>query len=165
MFINKSKEGKNNVCGEQISKIRKNMKISQRKLADRLQIAGLDVDKNAVQRMESGQRFITDIEMVYLAKVLNCSFEDLLGLKAGDELWNIFNSLIKSKKTAFCRLFTKLEKWFIKTRKNLMKKQTLNLIYNYIVSPFVVWRLKEKYKLSEKTFHKIFSWHPKTYIK
>ena len=86
MFINKGKEGKNNVCGEQISKIRKNMKISQRKLADRLQIAGLDVDKNAVQRMESGQRFITDIEMVYLAKVLNCSFEDLLGLKAGDEL-------------------------------------------------------------------------------
>ena len=86
MFINKTREGKNNVCGEQIAKLRKGMKISQRKLADKLQIAGLDVDKNAVQRMESGQRFITDIEMVYLAKVLNCTFEDLIGLKAGDDL-------------------------------------------------------------------------------
>ncbi|MBQ7373714.1 MAG: helix-turn-helix transcriptional regulator [Clostridia bacterium] len=86
MFINKTRDGKNNVCGEQIAKLRKEMKISQRKLADKLQIAGLDVDKNAVQRMESGQRFITDIEVVYLVKVLKCSFEDLFDLKAGDDL-------------------------------------------------------------------------------
>ena len=35
-------------------------------LADRLQRSGLDADKNAVQRIESGQRFVTDIELVYL---------------------------------------------------------------------------------------------------
>ncbi len=35
-------------------------------LADRLQRSGLDTDKNAVQRIESGQRFVTDIELVYL---------------------------------------------------------------------------------------------------
>ncbi len=81
MFINKSKDGKNNICGKQISNIRKGMKLSQRKLADNLQIAGLDVDKNAIQRMESGQRFITDIELVYIAQVLNCSVQKLLGLE------------------------------------------------------------------------------------
>ena len=86
MFINKTRDGKNNVCGEQIARLRKAMKISQRKLADKLQIAGLDVDKNAVQRMESGQRFITDIEIIYLAQALNSSFEELLGLKAGENL-------------------------------------------------------------------------------
>ena len=32
--------------------------------------------------MEAGKRFITDIELVYLARVLNVSYEDLLA--AGD---------------------------------------------------------------------------------
>ena len=81
MFINKAKEGKNNVSGVNIAKLRKAMNISQRQLADKLQIAGLDVEKNAVQRMESGQRFITDIELIYLVQVLNTTLDELLGLK------------------------------------------------------------------------------------
>ena len=43
-----------------------------------LQIQGLDLDKNAVQRIESGQRFVTDIELRILAKVLNVSYQQLL---------------------------------------------------------------------------------------
>ena len=77
MFINKTKSGRNNICGINIAKFRKECKLSQKKLADRLQLAGLDVDKNAVQRMESGQRFITDIEIVFLARVLEKSIADL----------------------------------------------------------------------------------------
>ena len=77
MFINKTADGKNNVCGAKIAQYRKEMKISQRQLADKLQIIGLDVDKNAVQRMESGQRFITDIELTYLAKALNKTVSEL----------------------------------------------------------------------------------------
>ena len=79
MFINKTRDGKNNVCGVNIYKYRKELGISQRELADRLQLSGLDIDKNAVQRMESGQRFITDIEVVCIAKVLGCGYADLLG--------------------------------------------------------------------------------------
>ncbi len=78
MFINKNYDNKNNICGKNIVKFRKEIGISQRKLADRLQIAGLDVDKNAIQRIESGQRFVTDIEIVTLSKVLNVTFEELL---------------------------------------------------------------------------------------
>ena len=79
MFINKAKNGKNNLCGEKIAEYRKAMKISQRKLADKLQLIGLDIDKNAVQRMESGQRFITDIELVFLANALEIEISDLFG--------------------------------------------------------------------------------------
>ena len=43
-----------------------------------LQIEGLDVDKNAVQRMEPGSRFITDIELKIIAKVLKVSYDELL---------------------------------------------------------------------------------------
>lgn len=78
MFINKTKDGKNNICGKQIARFRKEMGISQKKLSDQLQIVGLDVDKNAIQRMESGQRFVTDIELVFLARVLDRSICDLL---------------------------------------------------------------------------------------
>ncbi len=78
MFINKSPDGKNNICGRKVSAFRKEMKISQRELAGRLQLAGLDIDKNAVQRIESGQRFVTDIELISLCKVLNKTYEELL---------------------------------------------------------------------------------------
>ena len=80
MFINKTTDGKNNVCGANIAKRRKEMKISQRELADRLQKDGLDVDKNAVQRMESGDRFITDIELIHISNVLGKSFIELFGV-------------------------------------------------------------------------------------
>lgn len=78
MFINKSSDGLNNVCGKNIASFRKEMKISQRELADKLQLIGLDIDKNAIQRIESGQRFVTDIELIYFSRVLEKSFEELL---------------------------------------------------------------------------------------
>lgn len=78
MFTNKTADGRNNVCGIKIAEYRKAQKKSQRELADGLQILGLDVDKNAIQRIEAGKRFVTDIELIYLAKVLNVSYEDLL---------------------------------------------------------------------------------------
>lgn len=78
MFINKNSEGLNNICGKNIYVLRKEMNISQRKLADLLQLDGLDIDKNAVQRIECGKRFVTDIELVHLARVLKCSVLELL---------------------------------------------------------------------------------------
>ncbi len=53
-------------------------KTSQRKFADMLQLAGLNIDKNAVQRIESGRRFVTDIELKIIAKVLNVTCDFLL---------------------------------------------------------------------------------------
>lgn len=84
MFINKSTDGKNNICGTQVAKYRKVMKKSQRELADELQLIGLDVDKNAIQRIEAGKRFVTDIELVYLCKVLGITLEELVFGKQGN---------------------------------------------------------------------------------
>ncbi len=78
MFINKTSEGLNNVCGKNISKLRMEMKISQKKLADRMQLVGIDIDKNAIQRIECGKRFVTDIEIIAFAKIFDVSFEELL---------------------------------------------------------------------------------------
>lgn len=78
MFINKTDDGRNNLCGKNIAKRRIDLNISQRELADRLQLVGLDIDKNAVQRMECGKRFVTDIEIVALAKVFGVTPNELL---------------------------------------------------------------------------------------
>ena len=80
MFKNKTDLGKNNICGENISKLRQAQvpKMSQRMLADKLQLFGIDIDKNAIQRIESGQRFVTDIELLKLSKIFNVTCDQLL---------------------------------------------------------------------------------------
>lgn len=69
---------RNIICGAQVTKHRLAMKISQKKLADKLQILGLDIDKNAIQRIEAGKRFVTDIEIIYLCKVFGITYSELL---------------------------------------------------------------------------------------
>ena len=80
MFKNKAQYGKNNISGCSIAFYRKALtpKTSQRALADKMQLEGIELDKNAIQRIESGQRFVTDIELKTFAKVLNVSYADLL---------------------------------------------------------------------------------------
>ena len=78
MFINKSKDGLNNICGKNISVYRKELSLSQRGLADRLQLAGLDVEKNTIQRIECGKRFVTDIELKKFSEVFKISVDELI---------------------------------------------------------------------------------------
>jgi len=78
MFINKAKDGRNNLCGKNIAQLREDMGISQRELADRMQLVGIDIDKNAIQRIECGKRFVTDIEILAFAKVFEIGLEELL---------------------------------------------------------------------------------------
>ena len=80
MYKNKADDGRLNLCGRKVALLRRQMqpKVSQRAFTDMLQLAGLDLDKNAVQRMESGQRFVTDIELKILAQVLRVSADELL---------------------------------------------------------------------------------------
>ena len=80
MFKNKTVQGKNNISGTKIFQLRKAAvpKMSQRILAEKMQLLGIDLDKNAIQRIESGQRFVTDIELVAFAKVFGISCDALL---------------------------------------------------------------------------------------
>lgn len=80
MYKNYGPDGRHNLCGKRVRELRKRMKptVSQRALADMLQLAELDVDKNAVQRIESGKRFVTDIELKALSQVLGVTVEELL---------------------------------------------------------------------------------------
>lgn len=72
MFLNRA-DGRNNIAGLKIRQLRKNLKVSQRIIAEKLCELGLDIDKNAIQRIECGKRFITDIELSYFAKLFSVS--------------------------------------------------------------------------------------------
>ncbi len=75
----KNKNGsRNNITGITIRKLRlQQPKMSQRALAEKMQLAGIDLNKNAIQRIEAGQRFITDIELNAFAQVLGVTPNDL----------------------------------------------------------------------------------------
>lgn len=83
MFTNRTPDERNNIVGVKVAELRKaqGKRFSQRALADKLNDIGLDIDKNAVQRIESGQRFVTDIELGYLAKALGATVAELLGVQ------------------------------------------------------------------------------------
>ncbi len=80
MYKNHAQDGRRNLSGKKIAALRKSImpKMSQRALADKLQLAGLDLDKNAIQKIESGQRFVTDIELKVIAAVLGVTADELL---------------------------------------------------------------------------------------
>lgn len=80
MFKNKEGTGKLNLCGAKVAEFRMGApeKMSQRALADKLQLEGIDLGKNAIQRIECGKRFVTDIELVALARVLHVTVDQLL---------------------------------------------------------------------------------------
>lgn len=80
MFKLKAPDGTNNLCGGNLKKIRlaKTPPLSQRKLALCLQALGYDVDNHFIRRVENGERYVTDIELKILSKVLNVSLEELI---------------------------------------------------------------------------------------
>lgn len=80
MFKNKV-AGRNNICGERIHRLRLEYptKLSQRALADKMQLIGIDVDKNAIQRIECGKRFVTDIELKAFGEIFGVSLDELIG--------------------------------------------------------------------------------------
>ncbi|MBR2926338.1 MAG: helix-turn-helix transcriptional regulator [Clostridia bacterium] len=82
MFKNKN-DGRNNLCGENVRILRLSSpkKLSQRALADQMQLIGIDIDKNAIQRIESGKRFVTDVELRGFSEVFNVSIDRLISAK------------------------------------------------------------------------------------
>ena len=63
-------EGKANISGDRIHQARTAQRLSQDALAAKLQVAGLGIGREAISRIETGLRFVTDYELVIFARVL-----------------------------------------------------------------------------------------------
>ncbi|MBO5868334.1 MAG: helix-turn-helix transcriptional regulator [Oscillospiraceae bacterium] len=78
MFKIKATDGTNNLCGRRIAEIRKGKNLSQRKLAIKMQLLGFDVDHYFIRRVENGERFVTDIDLVIFSKALDVPITEIL---------------------------------------------------------------------------------------
>ncbi len=72
--------GSKNICGARVKEARKKLKLSQENLAARLQVEGVNIERDSVSRIEIGTRFVADYELLALCKALSVSPEYLLGL-------------------------------------------------------------------------------------
>ena len=74
----RSKTGEKNLIGKNLIELRKMHNMSQRLVAYRLQLAGYDMDKNVITRIETNNRYVTDIEVKALCEIFEISYEKLI---------------------------------------------------------------------------------------
>lgn len=67
-----------NLISSRLIELRKQQNLSQRDLARKLQLAGYDMDKNVITRIETNKRYVTDIELRALSNVLGVSYAFLI---------------------------------------------------------------------------------------
>ena len=72
--------GSKNICGQRVKEARKKLKLSQENLAARLQVEGVNIERDSVSRIEIGTRFVADYELAALGKILSVTPEYLLGI-------------------------------------------------------------------------------------
>ena len=78
-------EGAKNISGDRIHQARTIMRLSQADLAARMQINGVIIEREAISKIETGDRFVTDYELMTFAKVFGVSMEWLTGQTSKNE--------------------------------------------------------------------------------
>ena len=66
-----------NLIGENVRRIRKERKMSQRTLSIKLELQGIDVCRGSISRIEDRSRTVTDMELYALAQALGVSINQL----------------------------------------------------------------------------------------
>ena len=64
--------------GENIRRLRIKAKLTQDAVAARLQLAGCDITRSAVAKIEVGQRHLYPDEIILLKDILNTSYDEIL---------------------------------------------------------------------------------------
>lgn len=73
--------GSKNIIGSRVREARQgaNPIITQQDLSARLEVMGYNIDRVSISKIESGDRFVPDYEVVAIAEALNVSLNWLLG--------------------------------------------------------------------------------------
>ncbi len=71
-------EGTKNIIGKKIKALRKAAGITQKQLAEKLQLQGHEFSDLTILRIEQGTRFVPDYEIVILADYFGITTDELL---------------------------------------------------------------------------------------
>ena len=67
-----------NIIGAKIRNLRLNLNLTQKELAEKLQLEGHEFSDLTILRIEQGSRFVPDYEVVILANLFGVSTDELL---------------------------------------------------------------------------------------
>ena len=70
-----------NVVGPRVreARYREGKRVTQEQLAARLQSQGIDIDRTAISKIETGKRPVMDFEIVAICQALNIKIATLFG--------------------------------------------------------------------------------------
>lgn len=67
-----------NIIGAKIRNLRSNLNLTQKELAEKLQLEGHEFSDLTILRIEQGSRFVPDYEVIILANFFGVSTDELL---------------------------------------------------------------------------------------
>lgn len=70
--------GKLNAIGSTIKEYRIKNKMTQKLLSEKLQLYGIDLNKNSLQKIERGDRIIKEYELAVFSIIFNVTTDELL---------------------------------------------------------------------------------------
>ena len=79
MRLRKQDLGDRNLIGHRVESVRKQKGMKQKELLAQLQVSGVDMNASGLSKLEGQIRFVTDVELVALADILEVSGYYLLG--------------------------------------------------------------------------------------
>ena len=68
-----------NLIHSALKEIRLKKNLTQSELAAKLQTMNINIDQQMISKIEKNDRFVTDYELVCIAKALGVDIKDLLG--------------------------------------------------------------------------------------
>lgn len=71
--------GQKNISGDRIHQARTAKRLSQYDLASKMQVEGVMIEREAISKIETGDRFVTDYELLNFARVLGVTMGWLTG--------------------------------------------------------------------------------------
>lgn len=74
----RTQSGEKNLISQRLIELRGTHGLSQRDLAQKLQLAGYDMDKNVITRIETNKRYVTDLELKALSEVFGVTYDYLI---------------------------------------------------------------------------------------
>ena len=84
----RTQSGEKNLISQRLIELRRTHNMSQRDLAYKLQLAGYDMDKNVITRIETNKRYVTDLELKAIAEIFQVSYIFLIDGKRRIEVTN-----------------------------------------------------------------------------
>ena len=65
-----------NILGNKLRELRKNAKMSQQDLAEKLQLEGIDLTSKEISKIENNNRLVQDFELFAFVKIFKVSADE-----------------------------------------------------------------------------------------